>query len=235
VAEPTDTGVVTWTEVDGLFCLRLCAPPNNTLGPRLVNRLAAGVDAFARSHARVLTIASSVGGYFAVGAGVQPTAGTQPTAGVQPTADTTEADNHTLELGLTLGRLANGDRPSIAVIDGIALGTGLGLAMACTLRVGSQAAHLGLPEQGFDPISGERALTIGLLDQLVEPGQADDAALELATRLASGPDFALTQILRGLDESTGAHPARYAGTLANGSGVRDRLLAYLQHGPAPTR
>ena len=100
------------------------------------------------------------------------------------------------------------DRPSIAVIEGRALGGGLELALACTLRVGSTDARLGLPEAKLGLIPGaggtqrlprlvgrgraldimltarevaaDEALAIGLLDRLTDPGGALPAALELA-------------------------------------------------------
>ena len=43
-------------------------------------------------------------------------------------------------------RIANLPVPSIAVIDGFALGGGLELAMACTFRLATAAARMGLPE-----------------------------------------------------------------------------------------
>lgn len=46
----------------------------------------------------------------------------------------------------TLERLYNAPVPSIAAIDGFALGCGLELALACTLRIGSPNAMFGFPE-----------------------------------------------------------------------------------------
>ena len=45
-----------------------------------------------------------------------------------------------------LARLEEHPTPSIAAIDGIAFGGGLELALACDLRVASDAARLGVPE-----------------------------------------------------------------------------------------
>lgn len=47
---------------------------------------------------------------------------------------------------LLFERIADLPVPSIAVIDGFALGGGLELAMACTFRVATGAARMGLPE-----------------------------------------------------------------------------------------
>lgn len=46
------------------------------------------------------------------------------------------------------------EKPTIACIDGIALGGGLELAMACDLRVGGKKAILGLPETSLGIIPG---------------------------------------------------------------------------------
>ena len=52
-----------------------------------------------------------------------------------------------LRYGQTLfERISNLPIPSIAVIDGFALGGGLELAMACTFRLATAAARMGLPE-----------------------------------------------------------------------------------------
>jgi enoyl-CoA hydratase len=45
-------------------------------------------------------------------------------------------------------------KPSIAAINGYCFGGGLELAMACTLRIASEKARLGLPELGFGIVPG---------------------------------------------------------------------------------
>jgi len=113
-------------------------------------------------------------------------------------------------------RLAELSVPTIAAIEGNALGGGLELALCCDLRVAASTALLGLPEVrlGVMPGSGgtqrlprliglarakelillgeiidaETALSFGLVNRVVEQGQAESAALELAETLASrGP------------------------------------------------
>lgn len=107
-------------------------------------------------------------------------------------------------------------KPLIAAIDGPALAGGTEIALTCDLRVASTAARFGLPEVkrsliaaagGLarlprtiplaiamemvltgDPISAERALALGLINELCEPGEALDAARRLADRVnANGP------------------------------------------------
>lgn len=109
--------------------------------------------------------------------------------------------------------------PSIAAINGWALGTGLELAMACTLRVASSKARLGQPEVKLgiipgaggtqrlprivgmgramemvltgDPIKADQALAYGLVNRVVEPDQLMDEVRKLAATLVSRPKMAL--------------------------------------------
>ena len=108
-------------------------------------------------------------------------------------------------------------KPLIAAIDGPALAGGTEIALTCDLRVASTAARFGLPEvkrsliRGGgrpgapaphhprwriamevvltgDPIGAERALELGLINELCQPGEALDAARRLAARVnANGP------------------------------------------------
>jgi enoyl-CoA hydratase/carnithine racemase len=116
-----------------------------------------------------------------------------------------------------------------AAIEGRALGGGLELALACTLRIGSVSARLGLPEAKLGLIPGAGgtqrlprlvgrgraldmmltareaeaadALAIGLLDRVTEPGGALKQALELAGPFGAMSRPALTAVLRCVDDA----------------------------------
>ena len=115
-------------------------------------------------------------------------------------------------------------KPLIAAIDGPALAGGTEIALTCDLRVASTAARFGLPEVkrsliaaagGLvrlpraiplavalemvltgDPISAERALELGLINELCQPGEALDAARRLAARVTANSPIAVRESRR---------------------------------------
>jgi enoyl-CoA hydratase len=113
-------------------------------------------------------------------------------------------------------RLETMGKPSIAALNGFALGGGLELAMSCTLRVASAKAKLGLPEvklgliPGYggtqrlprlvgrgramelllagEPVTAEEAFRIGLVNRVAAPEALMETTREmLAKILANGP------------------------------------------------
>lgn len=119
----------------------------------------------------------------------------------------------------TYGEAAHFPKPTIAAIEGLALGGGLELAAGCDFLIASETSRLGLPEiklGGFpgsggpvrvtrriglaratemillgEMIDAPTALAWGLLNRVAPAGQVRAAAIELAGRLAAGPAQAL--------------------------------------------
>jgi enoyl-CoA hydratase len=119
-------------------------------------------------------------------------------------------------------------KPLIAAVDGPALAGGCEIVLSCDLVVASTNARFGIPEVkrslvaaagGLfrlpravprnvamelaltgDPIDAERAHAFGLVNELVEPGKALEAALALAERINANAPIAVRQSRRVLVE-----------------------------------
>ena len=117
-------------------------------------------------------------------------------------------------------------KPVIAAVEGFALGGGMEVVLACDMVVASRTARFGLPEVqrslvptcgGMfraqrvlplniakeilltgDPLSAERAYSLGLVNVLTEPGATLEAALKLAERIVANGPVALREILAAI-------------------------------------
>ncbi|MCL6611034.1 MAG: enoyl-CoA hydratase [Peptococcaceae bacterium] len=124
-------------------------------------------------------------------------------------------------------RLDGFPKPTVAAINGLALGGGCELALCCDLRVAGENALLGLPEiklglfpggggtQRLPRLIGEakakelmytgdfiparEALRIGLVNSVVPQDEVLNAALELASKIARRPGVALSLIKQCVD------------------------------------
>jgi len=128
---------------------------------------------------------------------------------------------------LVYRQLAKLPMPTIAAIEGDALGGGLELALCCDLRIASARAQLGMPEvrlavlpgsggtqrlpRVVGParakeliltgriISAEEAERIGLVNQVVPPGEARKAADAVAEEIAARGPLAVREAKRLID------------------------------------
>jgi enoyl-CoA hydratase len=111
------------------------------------------------------------------------------------------------------------DKPLIAAVEGYALAGGFEIALSCDLIVAGRDARFGIPEvkRGLvaaagglfrlpqripyhlamelaltgDPITADRAAEIGIVNRVVENGQALDTARELAAAIVKNAPLAL--------------------------------------------
>jgi len=123
-------------------------------------------------------------------------------------------------------------KPIIAAVDGPALAGGTEIVLSCDLVVASTTATFGIPEVkrslvaaagGLfrlgrkiplniameltltgDPIDATRAHHFGLVNRLVEPGQALDAAVALAEQICANAPVAVRESRRVVLEATNA-------------------------------
>jgi enoyl-CoA hydratase/3-hydroxyacyl-CoA dehydrogenase len=138
------SGSVRSEHIQGVAVLTIENPPVNALSSEVLRGLDASVrEAVADPSARAIVVAGSAG-CFVAGADI----------GRLERIAAGEPIGQTSALGDVIGRLESGDKPSVAAIDGFALGGGLELALACNARIATPRARLGLPELALGLIPG---------------------------------------------------------------------------------
>ena len=204
---------------DGISVIRLNRPERlNAVTPALIDEMLAAFDRAAADDARVLVLAGA-GRAFCAGWDLK-----EPT--LVETQD--EARARLQRLQDITRRTLSFPGPVIAAVQGYALGAGVEFALACDLVIASDDAVLGFPEvevglSGTNAISallprlvgplrakelvflGERidaarAYELGLVTRIVPDGAHEEAALEIAERLAARPPHALRLAKRLLDD-----------------------------------
>ena len=215
---------------DGVLVLTMHdTPTRNALGPEMASEVRAELDRFEDDpECRVLLI-TGTDPSFSSGANVR-----NFNRNIQE-AEAAGAEPEPLPWGKMESRFANRDdrveyaggaplvplrihklqKPSIAAVNGHAMGVGMGVALACDIRIAAEGAifseafsRMGLiPGDGScwqlprligmsntlllqytgDRIDGNEAYRLGIASQVVPDGEMMKAAMDLATRLAKGP------------------------------------------------
>jgi enoyl-CoA hydratase/carnithine racemase len=176
----------------------------NAVDRRTADALAAAFRRFDADDALSVAVLSGAGGVFCAGADLKQVA--------DPTKLLRLEDHGDGPMGYSRLQLS---KPVIAAVEGHAVAGGLELAIWCDLRVAAKDAVFGvfcrrwgvplmdggtvrLPRlighsHALDmiltgrPVSGEEALRMGLVNRLVEKGQAVPAAIALAEEIAAFP------------------------------------------------
>lgn len=196
------------TGAEGIALLRLNRPAKlNALNQETLGELKTALESIDSNPAvRGLILTGEGDKAFAAGADISEVANSEPVRAMELSRYGQRIFRH----------LECSGKPSIAAINGFALGGGLELAMACTLRVAAENAKLGLPEvklglvTGYggsqrlprlvgrgralemlltgDPINAARAEHIGLVNHVVPQDKLLPFCRELLRKiLANGP------------------------------------------------
>ena len=199
---------------DHVAVLRLSRPQAlNVLNADMIAQIGARIDDVAASDARALLIVGEGGKAFSAGADVKELLGQD-----------VDTQRSTARRGqLAFAKLQSLDIPSVAVINGVAFGGGLEIAMACTFRIATAASRFGLPEikLGLIPayggtqrlprlvgtaravemiatgraIGGEEAERIGLVHRIVEISDPVEAGMRFLSEMGSPFPAALAHVL----------------------------------------
>ena len=216
-ADQPDAVVTGQAASPGVWRIVLSSPPANALSVPLLDGLHAAIDAAeAAGDVKAMVVSSALDGFFAAGADIKHLA----------KIDGESFAAYGAQMRAVNDRIAAAPWISVAAVDGLALGGGLELAMACTLRVSGPRARYGLPEVKLGLIPGaggtqrlprlvgrgraldimltarqvpaDEALAIGLVDRLTESDVTGEA-LALAGQLARASLPAQRAVVRAVD------------------------------------
>ena len=200
---------------DGVMVVRLSHPPVNALSRAVLTELAQVATELRDDPSVKAVVVTGEGKAFAAG------------ADIAEFGDQARAREVATTIRAALDALSAIPRPVIAALNGVALGGGLELALACDLRIAADNARVGQPEilLGIIPGGGatqrlprligparakeliwsgrqvraDEALAIGLVDRVVAGDRLLDAALDWAGELAAGPVVAMGLAKRAID------------------------------------
>lgn len=165
------------------------------------------------------------------------------------------------ELEFAIRELLGMKKPVVAALPGVAAGGGLSLALACDWRIASSTAMLvpafgalgavpdggltfllphyvgiGLAQELFftnSRVPADRALSLGLVHEVISPERLEDRAWERAAELAAGPTRAYAALKHLMVTSYGssleaqlALERRYATEVAAGPEVAEGIEAF---------
>jgi len=211
---------------DGVATVTLNRPDRlNTIAIPTVDRLVEALEEAAASPAGVVVLRGN-GAYFCAGA---------DQAEMEPRSpeEWESIVRHYLD---PIRAIVGLDKPVIAALHGDAVGGGLGLAMACDIRIAARGIRLGAPFTkiglaGCDMSTGwflprlvglgtaselmftgrlvdaDEALAMGLVHRVVDGADHGSEVAKWASRLASGPPIAHAWTKRAIHLSLGADMA----------------------------
>ncbi|MEE6451330.1 enoyl-CoA hydratase-related protein [Gottfriedia acidiceleris] len=178
----------------------------NSLSRELLDALHSQMDELKKSSVRVVIFTGSGSSYFCSGADLKERRGMTES----------QARETVEKIGTLFEKVERLPMPTIAAINGVALGGGLELALACDLRIAHKEAIVGLPETSLAIIPGaggtqrlprliglgrakeliftgkrlnaHEAEGYGILEHVVEIDELQNKALEICETIASkGP------------------------------------------------
>ena len=188
---------------DAVLCITLHRPERkNAMGPQMVNELLYALDD-AREDASVrVVVITGAGGAFCAGGDLKQMAGGGDGPRLAPKGGYADL----------LARFTGLGKPTVARVEGVAMGGGLGLVAACDFAIAAQSARLGTPEikRGLfpmmimavlarvmskrrllemmllgDELDGRRAAELELVNRAVPDDELDREVDALAARLAA--------------------------------------------------
>eukprot|EP01018_Ginkgo_biloba_P007976 Gb_20830 [translate_table: standard] len=188
---------------DGVAIIKITNPPVNALAEPILTGLKEKYDEAMRRNDVKAIVVTGEGGKFSGGFDINVL------QEVQKTGDISLLGKVSIEL--MINTIEDAKKPSVAAIQGLALGGGLELAMSCHARISTPRAQLGLPElqlgiiPGFGgtqrlprlvgiskavemmllskSITSDEGKKLGLIDAIVSPGELMNTARKWALEI----------------------------------------------------
>lgn len=216
------TDFITITDDGQVRTLTMSDPQTkNAVPPSGWSELADAFDSFEASDRRVLVV-TGADGEFCAGADMHRSAVVTPSA-----ADNAVRMRRTNSAAIALHRLS---KPTIAAVDGVAVGAGMNLALGCDITVATERSRfseifvkrgltvdfggtwllprlVGLARARELALTGRilgasEALEMGMISQVVPDDGLDERVDDLARDLAGGAPLAQSIIKRAMDRSS---------------------------------
>ncbi len=210
---------VNYVVEEGIALVTINHPPVNALDQKTVSELGQAMDELEkRPEAKIIILTGGGDKAFVAGADITAFTG----------LNRVTAEQFALSIQSILLKMEGSKKVVICAINGLALGGGCEVAMACDIRIASEKAKLGQPEVNLgvmpgaggtqrlprlvgkgramelvfttDAISADEARAIGLVNRVVPPGSLLEEAKKMAKKiLAKGP-VAITLAKRAINE-----------------------------------
>ncbi|MFQ6128638.1 MAG: enoyl-CoA hydratase/isomerase family protein [Thermoplasmata archaeon] len=213
------TGYIKMQKEEGMGILTVDRPPVNAMSTEMVQEIGEAFKELENDDEVKVIIITGGGNYaFIAGADVKEMEGIDPEKGY----DLVRAGQK------VFWDIEHGSKPVIAAINGMALGGGNELAMACDIRIASDRARFGQPEVnlGLFPAYGgtqrlprlvgkaiakemiftgrtlraQEALKIGLINQVVPDGEELRAAKDMAMQIMSKAPIAVRMAKKAINQ-----------------------------------
>ncbi|MBM3344196.1 MAG: 3-hydroxybutyryl-CoA dehydratase [Betaproteobacteria bacterium] len=237
----TESSVIVTKSSDGIIDIRLNRPDRlNALGVQMTNALLAAINNAVAGQARVIVVRGTGRG-FCAGADLKERRDMDEAARVA----------HNRAINAAVNALDDAPMPTICAINGLAMGGGCEIALACDLRYIAEEAQIGLTEARIgaipgaggtqrlprvigatralemiltgEPITGKCAAEIGLVNAAVAADQLDAHVNRIAGVLASRSPSGAQTAKRVV--YNGLEKSLADGLLLEGAALRDILAS----------
>jgi len=230
---------ITYTIEEAIATVVINNPPANALSTPVMTELAQVFREIASNSDVKVVVFTGAGTFFITGADIKE---------ISAIESAKQGQELTAKGQGIFSKIENLSKPVIAAINGMCLGGGLELAMACHMRVASDRARFGQPEinlgiiPGFggtqrlsrlvgkpkaielvltgDMITAQEAKALGLINKVVPEGEVLKQAQGMAKKIASKGQVAVRLALEAIREG-------YKKSLEEGLALESKLFGQI--------